>query len=384
MARGVDSITAASISDGGHSIAALRAKSLPELLSLGLPENIAKDIYSKRTPIPAKTLLKLLHDNKWVCCVCRSESAPVVIHHIEPWAKSRSHEADNLVVLCPSDHAKAHSKGALSQNLSPEALRDAKRRWEEQVHIDDALVIRRAAQTVGEYWFFFNLLRLHEIASHEGIDWTSLPHYSESRRAGILDECGHLVPETTDSNYAYSGRFGSLRYAYAKDLFLTVLDRLSIADLSGFSKRGHVVASPIKNDIIYVEGAFNFKRLSRTELGPNQRVQASRLKKGVRVTFSFDRWYATSTSANSVWLTGRKVVGCFCRVGDVSRENGEIVYTCTVLAISEELSSLRDLSYLDAFTPALQTPQDQRDTERPPIDRDALIKALESQLWHFK
>ncbi|WP_412132975.1 HNH endonuclease [Bordetella bronchiseptica] len=122
--------------------------------------------------------------------MCRSETDPVVVRHIDSWVKWRSHDPCNLVALCPNDHVRAHIKGDLSQNLTSTRLRSTKREWENQIKIDDSIVIRRAAQTVGEYWNFFNPLRLHEIAKHERIDLQSLPHYPEARNANVLDTSG--------------------------------------------------------------------------------------------------------------------------------------------------------------------------------------------------
>jgi len=351
LARGVRSDIAAALTSAGHTIRSLKSKSIEQLRSLGLTENIAKDIRLGRTPIPEATLLKLLFDNKWVCCVCRSETEPVVVHHIDPWVKSRSHDPCNLVVLCPNHHAKAHVKGDLSQNLTPTRLRGIKREWENQVKIDDSIAIRRAAQTVGEYWYFFNLLRLHEIAKHEGIDLKSLPHYPEARHANILDTSGCLVPENADSMYAYSGPDAMLRYWYAKDLFLSVLDRLSVTNVSDRLDRSDLGNTVIRNDIVYVEGAHCFKQLNNVDSGSNQLVRGSRSANSIQFVFTFDRWYATSSSASSVWLTGRRAVGCFCRVGDVSRESGKIIITCTVLAICAELPDQRSRSYVSNFVP---------------------------------
>ncbi|MGG4603982.1 HNH endonuclease signature motif containing protein [Paenalcaligenes sp. Me131] len=67
----------------------------------------------------------MLYDNKWTCCICRSRTDSVIVHHIDPWVASRSHNANNLAVLCPNDH----SKGDLTQNLTPERLRKIKKLW---------------------------------------------------------------------------------------------------------------------------------------------------------------------------------------------------------------------------------------------------------------
>ncbi|WP_353628871.1 HNH endonuclease signature motif containing protein [Enterobacter hormaechei] len=351
LARGVPSNIATSLVLAGHTINSLKSKTLEELCALGFSKQVAKDIRSNRPPIPEATLIKLLFDNKWVCCVCRSQKIPVIVHHIDPWAKSRSHDATNLVVLCPNCHAKAHTKGDLNQNLSPERLRSFKRQWEEKVKIDDSFVICRAAQANSEYWYFFNLLRLHEIAKDVMIDLKKLPLFEEALCAGILNSSGFLMPECNDSMYAYSGRHSMLMYWYARELFLKVLEHLSITNISDRFDRSDLGNTVIRNDIIYIEGAFNFKRLNNIKRGIDQQVQATRSANAIKIVFTFDLWYATSCSAHSMWLSGRQVVGCFCKVGDISREDGKIIIKCSVLAICSGLPGQRNRSYMSNNIP---------------------------------
>ncbi|MHA6896411.1 hypothetical protein ACQUJT_20370 [Ralstonia pseudosolanacearum] len=226
-----------------------------------------------------------------------------------------------------------------------------KERWESQVKVDDSIVLRRAAQTVGEYWYFFNLLRLHEIALSEGVDLESLPRYSQAVRAGILDENGCLLPEIKDSMYAYSGRHAMLRYWYAREIFLGVLDRISVVNISDRFDKIDLGNNVIKNDIVYFQGACCFKKIGNVSYGPGQCVRGTRSANSVEFVFDFDRWYATSSSANTIWLTGRRAVGCFLRVGDVSRDRGKIVITSTVLAVCSELPGQKNRSYLSSSVP---------------------------------
>lgn len=346
LARGMPLDLAYRLSNAGHTLNALRLKSLSELRELGIPEHIGKKVLSGRPPIPQTTLSKLMFDNKWVCCICRDEDHSVVVHHIAPWAISKSHTAENLVVLCPNHHSKAHSRGELAQNLTPDRLREAKARWERQVKQDDSTAIHKAAQTNSEYWYYLNLLRLHEIADHEGVDVSSLAHYREANEVGILDSNGHLVPCHPESMYAYSGRYVQLRYRYARDLFLRILKKTSIKNISDRFDRGDLGCTIVRNDLIYIEGAHTFRALNGLTQGAGQEVQGSRSANSVRIEFTFDRWFATSSSAHSVWLSGRVVVGSFCRVGDIRRDNdGKIIIKCTVLAICSELG-LRNRSYM--------------------------------------
>lgn len=372
IARSVCSDLAQRLVFDGHTIGTLKTKSVDELLSLGLSEAIAKNLRSGRTPIPEKRLVKLLHDNKWVCCVCRSRDDAVIIHHIVPWTTSRSHDADNLVVLCPNDHSKAHSQNDLAQNLTPARLRELKRLWEAKVKIDDSIAIQRAVQSVGEYWYFFNLLRLYEFAEHNQIDLKTLHRYSQARLAGILDADGHLVPDNRNSLYAYSGSHAQVGYGYAKDLFMRLLEKLSITNISDRFDKGDLSNTIIKNDLIYVEGAHNFKQLNTVSSGPDQLVRGSRSANSVRIEFVFDRWLATSISANTVWLSGRKVVGSFCRVGDITRsDDKKIIIQCTVLAICNELPNMRARSYMsDTLFAYMQSANDEDEFDDPDMTFD--------------
>jgi hypothetical protein len=362
LARGVPSDIADELARAGYTLNALRSKTVPQLVSLNIPEQVAGKILSERPPIPPATLMKLLFNNKWACCICRDHSQPVVVHHIDHWVDSRSHEASNLVVLCPNHHAAAHAKHELTQSLSPEKLRDAKRRWESQVKRDDSIAIRKAVQTNGEYWYFFNLARLHEIAEHQGISLKSLEHYSVAQQLELIDSNGYLVPENSNSLYAYTGKYIGLRYNYAKELFLRILDTVSIENISDRLDRGDIGNTIVQNDIIYVEGAHVFSHLSEATKGAGQIVQGARSANSVRIIYTFDRWYATSCSAHSTWLSGRTSVGSFCRVGNVSREQGCVVIKCTVLAICAELPELRSRSYVSkSLIPHLRNLHDSED-----------------------
>jgi hypothetical protein len=289
--------------------------------------------------------MRLLFDNKWACCVCRNADLPIVVHHIEPWAASKSHDASNLAVLCPNDHAKAHRTGDLEQNLSVARLRYSKRRWEKEVKDDDTLAIRMAVHTVGEYWHYFNLLRLTEMAKHHGISLKSLPHYADAEEVGIVNAKGEIVFDDFEGGYAYTGRHNRLRYWLARDLFFSVLDEISVENISDRLDRSDLGITLIPKDIIYVEGLHRFRPLGKIKNGEGQETQGSRSANSVRVIYTFDRWYATSSSAHSQWLSGGAAVGSFCRVGSIGRHDGKIIIKCSVMAICQGMPNMKTRSY---------------------------------------
>jgi hypothetical protein len=70
---------------------------------------------------------KLLFESGWACCVCGKTSGGIIVHHIEKYSESHSHDEDNLVVLCLNHHGEAHTKRELALNLTPDRLRAFKK-----------------------------------------------------------------------------------------------------------------------------------------------------------------------------------------------------------------------------------------------------------------
>ena len=49
------------------------------------------------------------------------------------YSKTHDHSESNLVVICVEHHDEAHTHHELSQNLTPDRLRDAKRDWLQEI-----------------------------------------------------------------------------------------------------------------------------------------------------------------------------------------------------------------------------------------------------------
>lgn len=111
MARGFDSETAHRLAEAGHTLNSLKTLDVNKLRSLNIPEELIDIILrEKRPPIPPKTLDKVLFESRWTCCVCRDRRQGIIVHHIHEYSDSRSHDEDNLVVLCLNHHGEAHTK----------------------------------------------------------------------------------------------------------------------------------------------------------------------------------------------------------------------------------------------------------------------------------
>ena len=78
------------------------------------------------------------------------------MHHIEPWATSRSHAEENLVVLCLEHHDLAHTKKELSLGLKPAELRAAKKQWKMKAGLMDAAAVLGVAACDQGRWDYIN------------------------------------------------------------------------------------------------------------------------------------------------------------------------------------------------------------------------------------
>jgi len=127
---GIDSATADRLIENGFNAKSLKALSETALRDLGLTQSQIEDVIGAgRPPIPEDVLNTVLFNSKWACCICRDPKKAVIVHHLSPWAKSRSHAVDNLVILCLEHHGEAHTTHQLTLNLTPDRIKDARDRW---------------------------------------------------------------------------------------------------------------------------------------------------------------------------------------------------------------------------------------------------------------
>lgn len=101
VARGFDTHLASKLYEAGETLRSLQQKSEPKLAELGLlPTQIESILDSQRPSVPIPCVHQLLYESRRACVICRGRNKSIILHHIEPWAQSRSHDESNLVVLC--------------------------------------------------------------------------------------------------------------------------------------------------------------------------------------------------------------------------------------------------------------------------------------------
>lgn len=354
MRRGLDDHLASDLQRAGHTLGSLKQATDDALSALNLlPAHVAAIRQGARAEIPFDGLARVLWANRSTCCVCRQPGLAIIVHHIEPWAASRDHSDENLAVLCLEHHARAHTRGDLEQNLSPRRLRHAKAQWQEEVRHLDPQAILAASRINGHHWWWFNHIRLFELADALGIDLRELRRFPGPLNRGLIDGNGELLNPGDHTSYRYQGGDGNVLYAYVRELLETVLSRSTVFNISDDLDRGFLGRVVQPGDIVLVQGRHLFKQLSARQSGPGQASSVRRQANGVRVSFTIDRWEAVATSAWASWLRGAQNAASIVRIVTVDRQAGHLHLACTGLAMGFALQGLSNRSYLYAsWTPS--------------------------------
>jgi hypothetical protein len=346
MERGLSDADATRLHREGHTLSSLKQSNDGALAALGLiPAQIAEIRGGGRPPIPVETRAKVLWANRSTCCVCRQHGLAIILHHITPWAETHDHSAENLAVLCLEHHARAHTRGDLEQNLTPERLRHFKAAWEQEVQHLDARAILAASRINGHQWWWFNHLRLFELAAVLNIRLPGVAGFAGARTRGMIDDDGALQDPGPETPYRYQGGNGTALYAYVREVLAAVLERTAVFNISEDLDRGFLSRVVSPGDIVFVQGRHVFKQLNAQMYGPGQAAFVRRQANRVRVSFTVDRWDATATSPWASWMQGAKAAASLVRVISVDHEAGHLHLACTGLAMGFTLQNLSSRSY---------------------------------------
>ena len=350
MARGFRSLIARELVRQGRTLSSLQRLPATDLSELGLTESETAAVKSGRPPIPTETCHAIFYDAAWTCCVCQVREREVILHHIVPWSESRSHDKDNLVLICIECHGRAHTVHSLSANLTPEKLRDARDRWYSDVrHNRTNIALGKTSELhVSSMWDYFNHRRVLEYATGVGVD---VQHELATRgllEAELTDEDGLPVSLRNDDKarehrFMYD-RIGGLRrgqmpvYQFYSHLIRKILERSSFAELTYDWSRQRILSLVRPGTIVLCKGAHSFRRHHASELdGPGQRRTVTRKKDGIALTFSIDAWECTSSSANWDALSGRSVVTSVSWIRDLHTEGGALQLSAKALSIGTGL-----------------------------------------------
>jgi hypothetical protein len=346
VARGVDTQTAIRLNTCGWTLGTLRVATAEQLSALGLSDELSAQLLKgDRPPIPIENAMRILHRNRFQCCVCRDPSKPIIIHHVNPWATSRDHSDSNLAVLCLDHHERAHSVSTLAKNLDASTLRSLKQQWEAACVEQDRLSIIQASRLDYDAWLYFNHLRLFELTKQLHIPLTKLDGFASAKAQDLVDQSGNLRSRKSTLPYMYDDVLGMTLYHYVRAVLEAAIKRITVVNFSDLLDRGTAHQLLAAGDFVIVQGAHTFFRRTEKKRGKGDIMFGIRRANNVEFRFTFDRWEATSCSAWATWLSGRQSVASLVQVKDVSREDGDAIVAVTVIAISNGHKSLQQRNY---------------------------------------
>lgn len=347
LARGIPSTVANNLVAKGETLATLQEKRKDELVALRLSEeSIDAILKTTRPPIPDKTVESLLIKCRSTCCICRKPGKEFIIHHIVEWSESRSHDLDNLVVLCLDDHGKAHSKHELSKNLTPELIRAHRTQWENDArrieHNYQAALLSSNSRSVRWHWLHLENVRRQTVNIEK-------PSYDDSEfvnrlvKAKMLSAAGCIRPSSewqdepfkAKKQYVFDSGLGQDLALYCSDLLANwvkqaiVLDVNSIVDYPD-SARAYLSAGTW----VYLRKYFRvtYERGAADEVDFMQATYAS---KSAHVSFGFNAWTRLNQSSR-LYLTQNSERSVIGQIQSISMNDGEVEIKLSPLAISPE------------------------------------------------
>lgn len=350
LARGLDSATVNEMLVQRLTLSKLKTFSREKLSRLGLGDAQMDMIASEpRPPISGKTVVKLLHDSRRTCCVCRDSSKSIIIHHIIEWSKTRDHSEGNLAVLCLEHHNAAHTKQGLSLSLTPAQIKAHKRRWLEEVSSLDAKAILGLATIQGARWDYINHTRLFELALECSIRLNALRFFDELCNLGMLNQSGLISSPKSWSVGApkfwlYDVYEGLYLYQYVKGVLEKILPSLKLIDMTNRWTRGEIDSLVRPGVWISLQSAFYFKKLTDTSRGRSQTRRGRRKRAGIELYFEFDAWESTSSTSKNVHLRGYQTALAVVHVRSVRVTASGVRISGSCLAIGSQLIDSRALA----------------------------------------
>ena len=343
LSFGIDFELASQLYNKKYTVSKLKQCGKHELISLGISEKIADDILiSDRPPIPEETVNKLLSASAFTCCICKREGLPIVIHHIEEWEKSRSHNIDNLAVLCLNHHGEAHTKHSLSKNLTPTLIKTAQQEWIQEVKERSNAEFNTAFANLKKYkhrWDYFNIKYIYGLLLENNISFSS-KYVNYLMDKEYLDK-NYIINSdklTCDSYYWIDFFDGNYIALFIEEILNAIINKIPIKYISNSLYSQEALNELKEGDVCLIDGDFYFKQLQKTTTGQGQFRRARCKINGIQFEGIFDAWFCNSSSAYCNHLTGRKHATQLCLIRNINNENEVTEISCTIIGLGLNLT----------------------------------------------
>jgi len=339
LKRGMDSKTIENLISQKYTLTKLKFLSLEELIALGITEKIANEVLKEsRPPIPDETVMKLLYDSKYCCCICRDPLKGIIIHHIEEWHISKSHDEENLIVLCTHHHDLAHTKKDLTLNLTSNKLREFKYKWINEVKFMDTNTILGLLSNEFNSWDYFNHNRIFQMYIKSQLSNENFRTTTYLQQVELINPLGTFEILETNSNPFYRFKHGPLLYNYMEELFNSLIRTHALIDLTDKFNRETILSLLNIGTLIALQAGFYFKDITDKRNGLGQIRYAHYKKRHIKIEFEFDAYETTSSSSWGSHLHGHKVATIIGYIKSIIQKNQELVITISCLAMGTYLN----------------------------------------------
>lgn len=353
MAYGIDSVTAEKISNI-YAIQQLKKQNMESLVSLGISEEAAERfLHSTRVPIPSKTVEEVLAKSAFTCCICHQPGLPIVIHHLDKWEHSHSHDLDNLAVLCLNHHGEAHSHHENSRNLTLQVIRKAREQWYaiiQKQHVETERVLDTVRRYCGR-WDYFNLSYILGFMDEHKICFNSR-YKSDLITKGLITESGTICSDKLKENDAYWLQFFDGQYLkrYIEEQLNIMIGCVPVR----YIRDSLYMQDRVRpGELLLVDGRFYFKRLNKRIKGIGQTRKVWGTVNHMKFEGEFDAWYCTSSSSHDSHLTGNRHATLLCLVRNVEENDTLDLISCTVIGLGLNLTQPDLLSQMFGNTRGL-------------------------------
>lgn len=323
---GVNDERAKALVVDGYSLSKLRKFSTEELKKLKLLDVEIQNIKdTNRIPPNEATVYEVIHKSGSTCCICQIPHQPFIIHHIDEYSKTQDNSEGNLVLVCLNDHDRVHARSNISKNLSPDMVRDLKKKWEEKIEkrsIDQYLHPTDNGKTC--HWDYINIRYLEQLP----FDPTSLNSFAYLLAEGAIDRNGRILLDNilkiAGDNLEYLYNYGRIPVRPLFNFHMDLIKRIINANKVRYIQLDpSFTVDSIKEclqQIVLLEGRFYFKRGEKSKFSCPILVHG--VFNRVRIEFEIDDFLFTSSSARG-HLSGHNNTVSFLIVRDVQEVQNE-------------------------------------------------------------
>lgn len=300
-----------------------------------------------RLTIPKKLRHKISYDSQYRCAVCQERGGH--IHHIDEDPSNNSEE--NLILLCNTHHDEAHTHHKLSQNLSQEALRDSKQKWNFEVKENRRLVSTLSGQlsissndplSIGITWGYINHRRVAQLAKQELLSPDQKRFFDYCRSRNIIDDTGILIkPNNVQLSTSYARNSIYDWYEHGDDqrlhrVYTDFVDQISInyepIHIEGKLTKTQIVELLSPGNFIFLERPFYFKCIEETRENQHRKVHTNFGK--IEIVFFVDTVNMFGTTSITVSFWGYKNCSALLQVKSFSTsDGGKLILDCTPIAL---------------------------------------------------